>query len=65
MLRRLQILNIHILSQKYGLSKSSEAAKHIQQPAQYQAIEIEMMYYADYKQFLITLENHLSSVNQY
>lgn len=28
-------------------------------------MEIEMMYYADYKQFLITLENHLSSINQY
>ena len=28
-------------------------------------MEIEVMYYADYKQFLITLENHLSSINQY
>lgn len=64
-MRRLQILNIHVLSQKYGLSKSSAATNSIQQPAQYQAMEIEMMYYADYKQFLITLENHLSSINQY
>ncbi|CAL6102266.1 Sec7_family protein [Hexamita inflata] len=60
--RQLSVVFINVLSEKYAILKSQNVQTPLPQPFNYSALECEVLYYSDYKSFIMTTLDQLSAI---